>query len=82
MAKTTTMKLERSACGKFFRFNAIIRCSYVADLREKFVTEWVAVPKVTRLSLRRWNVKRTKLLPANKRWIASGLLKMLRGSHP
>lgn len=45
MAKTTTMKLERSACGKFFRFNAIIRCSYVADMREKLVTEWVAVPK-------------------------------------
>lgn len=45
MAKTTTMKLERSPCDKLFRFSAVIRCSYVADLREKFVTEWVAIPK-------------------------------------
>lgn len=45
MAKTTTMKLERSSCDKFFRLVATIRCSYVADLREKFVTEWVAIPK-------------------------------------
>ena len=47
MAKTnkTTVKLERSACGKFVRFNSIIRCSYVGDLREKAVTEWLPVPK-------------------------------------